>query len=87
VSRALRWDARALDVLRRLERRDPAAARRIRDAAERFAETERGDIRKLKGRADLWRLRVGEWRAIFATDAPSTMTVLTAELRRDTYRN
>jgi mRNA-degrading endonuclease RelE of RelBE toxin-antitoxin system len=54
---------------------------------ERFAETERGDIKKLKGRADLWRLRVGEWRAIFATDAPNMMTVLTVERRRDAYRN
>ena len=87
MSRALRWDERALDALRRLERRDPASARRIRDGVERFAETERGDIKKLKGRADLWRLRVGDWRVIFATDAANTMTVLTVELRRDAYRN
>jgi mRNA-degrading endonuclease RelE of RelBE toxin-antitoxin system len=87
MSRALRWDERALDALRRLERRGPASTRRIRDAVERFAETERGNIKNLKGRADLWRLRVGDWRVIFATDAPNTMTVLTVELRRDAYRS
>ena len=86
MSRQLRWDDRALDALRRLERRNRATARRIVAAAERLAETDRGDIKKLKGRLDLWRLRVGEWRAIFTTDEPGTLTILTVEPRRDVYR-
>jgi mRNA-degrading endonuclease RelE of RelBE toxin-antitoxin system len=32
---------------------------------ERFAESGHGDVRKLKGAEDRWRLRVGAWRVIF----------------------
>jgi mRNA-degrading endonuclease RelE of RelBE toxin-antitoxin system len=41
----------------------PASAQnKITLAVYRFAETERGDILKLKGREDQYRLRVGDYR-------------------------
>ncbi len=47
---------------------DEASRRRIRDALLALAATGRGDIKKLqgtKGRADLFRLRVGDLRIVF----------------------
>ena len=48
----------------------PVARRRIRDGLIAFAETGRGDLKKLKGlggEVDLYRLRIGEYRVVFAT--------------------
>jgi mRNA-degrading endonuclease RelE of RelBE toxin-antitoxin system len=35
-------------------------------AIKRHADTEAGDVKRLKGRRDVWRLRVGDWR-VFMT--------------------
>ena len=61
--RAVIWTPRALRELRALDQR---AARRIGSAVTRYAKTGHGDARKLAGRADEYRLRVGAWRVIFA---------------------
>ena len=48
----------------------PMARRRVRDGLIAFAETGRGDLKKLKGfgaEIDLYRLRIGEYRFVFAT--------------------
>lgn len=42
---------------------------RIRASLRDFADTERGDVKRLKGtrgREDLYRLRVGDYRVVFA---------------------
>ena len=46
-----------------------------------------GDVQKLTGTTNEWRLRVGDWRVIFAFDPPGSITVLAVALRRDAYRD
>ena len=40
-------------------------AGQVVEALERFAETGRGDVKKLRGVESEWRLRVSEWRVRF----------------------
>jgi mRNA-degrading endonuclease RelE of RelBE toxin-antitoxin system len=55
-----------LSVARRdLRRLDPAVARRIVLAVQRYVDTGGGDVRRLAGTADELRLRVGDWRVRF----------------------
>lgn len=60
----------------------PAAKRRVRAGLLAFAETGRGDLKKLRGlgsEQDLFRLRVGEYRVIFAaTDGEIRVTRIIA---------
>jgi mRNA interferase RelE/StbE len=56
------WSPAALRDVGRLDR---DALRRIRRAVHRFADDGIGDVAKLRGREDAWRLRVGDWRVIF----------------------
>jgi len=87
VSRELRWRGRALDDLSRIGRRDPAAARRIGDALDRFAGEGHGDVRKLEGAEGEYRLRVGSWRILFALEDGGRTILVTRVLdRRDAYR-
>jgi mRNA interferase RelE/StbE len=53
------WSRRSQHDLRRLQRQ--VAVRTI-EAVERHAETGQGDIVKLAGMENQYRLRVGEWR-------------------------
>lgn len=50
---------------RDLDRLDPDVRERILEGIRRYVRTQHGDVLKLKGREDLWRLRVGDWRVIF----------------------
>ena len=52
----LQYTGRALRDLRRLDR---IVARRVTTAVRRYADTEQGDVLKLHGLEDQWRLRVG----------------------------
>jgi mRNA-degrading endonuclease RelE of RelBE toxin-antitoxin system len=52
-----------------------------------YANTSQGDVRKLHGAGNRWRLRVGDWRIIFVFAPPGSITVLTVTLRRDAYRD
>jgi hypothetical protein len=45
------------------------------------AETGQGDVRKLQGPGNRWRLRVGDWRVIFVFAPPGSITVLAAATR------
>lgn len=60
--------------------------RRIDAAVTHLAETGEGDVRKLTGQEDTWRLRVGDYRVIFTYDTRTSMLVLRAMNRRDAYR-
>jgi mRNA interferase RelE/StbE len=50
---------------RDLGRLDRVVAARIVRAIERYAATGHGDVKRLQGRGDEMRLRVGDWRVIF----------------------
>lgn len=57
---------RARRDFRRLDRQ---VQRRITEALDRLVEDPpRGDVRKLTGTEEEWRLRVGDWRARFSRD-------------------
>ena len=50
---------------RDMRRLDKTSAARIVDALKRLATTGLGDIRRIRGSHDDWRLRVGDWRIIY----------------------
>ena len=61
-------------------------ASRIRDAVTRYADTDYGDVGKLSG-VDRFRLRVGDWRIVFALqEGGRVMIVMRVLNRRDAYR-
>lgn len=64
------WKVELTGPARRdLRRLDPQVERRVRAALGRLQKQPlAGDVRKLKGRDDEWRLRVGEWRVRFTRD-------------------
>jgi mRNA-degrading endonuclease RelE of RelBE toxin-antitoxin system len=53
---------------RDLRRLDHPVAVRIGEALERLAATGQGDVQRLRGTPDEWRLRVGDWRVRFRYD-------------------
>tara|TARA_B100001750_G_scaffold93753_1_gene73973 strand:- start:1017 stop:1271 length:255 start_codon:yes stop_codon:yes gene_type:complete len=67
------WTAKARKTLARVQ--PPAQRLRIAKAVQRFAETGQGDVKKLKGYDDEYRLRVGEYRVRF-TLQPATQTIV-----------
>lgn len=72
-----------------LKRLDTSTAARVLAALDRYAETEHGDVRKLTDvNPPEWRLRVGDWRVIFAREggAPGVLTVLRVLPRGVAYR-
>ena len=80
------WRRRASDAIDELARRDQAQARRIVQRVAAYAATGQGDVKKLAGAEARWRLRVGDWRVIFAFDPPGHITVLAVADRREAYR-
>jgi mRNA interferase RelE/StbE len=68
----------------------PAATKALRklprDEQERILAAIRrlpaGDVRRLKGRRDEWRLRVGDWRALIRLDQNARLFVVTAVMPR-----
>lgn len=84
MSGALSWSRRAVQDLRNL---DPPDARRVVSRVERFATTGHGDVKKLKGVADRWRLRVGDWRVFFThVQEGDALLVLRVRPRGKAYR-
>ncbi len=77
------WTTPARHDLRRLSR-DTAA--RIVRAVDQFAETGQGDVKKLAGSANEWRLRVGTWRVRF-TRGTGTIIVTRVLPRGRAYRD
>ncbi|MBM2809262.1 MAG: plasmid stabilization system [Chloroflexi bacterium] len=63
-------------------------ARRVGQAVSRLAETGQGDLIRLHGGADEWRLRVGDWRVRLDMDTDAhRVTVLHVLPRGRAYRN
>ncbi|MFN0096122.1 MAG: type II toxin-antitoxin system RelE family toxin [Dehalococcoidia bacterium] len=52
---------------------------------ESFSRTGRGDIRKLSGRADEWRLRAGRWRVLMVKRVDGSYLIEGIDDRRDAY--
>lgn len=72
---------------RDIRRLDSPVAARILEALERLATTGQGDIQRLRGTPDEWRLRVGDWRVRFRYDtATQTLAVLRILPRGEAYR-
>jgi mRNA interferase RelE/StbE len=72
---------------RDLRQLDRPVATRILDALARLADTGEGDITRLQGIPDEWRLRVGDWRVRFRYDHPArTLEVLRILPRGQAYR-
>ena len=64
---------------RQIGRLPPDAQRRVLDAlAGLTTHPPTGDIMKLQGRRDEYRLRVGEWRVLFRRDRGERIVVVTA---------
>jgi len=61
---------------------DRETATRIFTVLHRFAETGEGDVKKLKGKSDELRLRVGDYRVAL----PKNPTTASTRHRKDTYR-
>ena len=65
MRREIEFSRRALDDLDDL---DSQLRERVIVALHRFAETGQGDLIKLRGRDNEWRLRVGNWRVRLEID-------------------
>jgi mRNA interferase RelE/StbE len=74
---------------RDLRRLDAVTRQRLIRALDLLvAEPPRGDVRKLQGREDEWRLRVGDWRIRFTRDETTgDVLVLSLEPRGRAYRD
>ena len=87
MRRELRWSPPAERDLERIQRHSPRVARRIFETTTQYAETGHGDVVKLTGQGGLYRLRVGDWRVIFAyEDGGLVVLALRVLNRRDAYR-
>ena len=84
MRREIELSRRALDDLEDL---DNQLRERVILALHRFAETGRGDLSKLRGRDNEWRLRVGDWRVRLELDSEgNTVYVIRVQHRREVYR-
>lgn len=73
---------------RDLRRLSAAVATRILQAITRFAETEYGDVVRLRGTDDEYRLRVGDWRVRFQIgDSSEVMEIMRVLPRGRAYRD
>ena len=72
---------------RDMRRLDRPVRQRIFDALDNYVDEHRGSIRKLTGREDEWRLRVGDWRVRFEFDRANHIVVVLRVLPRgEAYR-
>jgi mRNA interferase RelE/StbE len=83
--RPIHWTPAAEKDLRRL---DPPTRERVRQALARLVTTGQGDVRRLQGLEDEYRLRVGDWRVRFRFDeASGALDVLRVLPRGRAYRD
>ena len=79
----IRWSARASEDLNSLDR---GIARRIGEGLRRYAETESGDVIRLRGESGTLRLSIGDWRILFENLPDSQIRVLRVLRRSQAYR-
>ncbi|HEY4563251.1 MAG TPA: type II toxin-antitoxin system RelE/ParE family toxin [Thermoanaerobaculia bacterium] len=73
---------------KQIERLDEPLVSRIFQHIEGLAENPRpADCRKLVGREDLWRLRVGDYRVVYTIDdSAKSIDIIAVRHRREVYR-
>ena len=87
MNRQVKWSPDGRADMVDLMRRDSRTGRRIHAAIRRFAAQNVGDVRKLVGQGDTYRLRVGDWRVLFTLeDDGGTVLIQGVRNRRDAYR-
>lgn len=73
MPRTVEWSDAAERDLRRV---DHQARERIRRAVARLGSSDQGDVKRLSGREQEWRLRVGDWRVFFTLpDRPDGVVI------------
>ena len=77
------WFPSGVEDITGLASRNSKQATRILIALRDFARTNKGDLKKLQG-AELWRLRVGDWRVIMNLEG-SVAWVIAVTDRQDAY--
>ena len=70
-------------AVKTLERMDAPARQRIGEAI--FA-IPKGDIKRLRGHDELYRLRVGDWRIVFSYPDDETLLIEKISPRGDVYK-
>ena len=75
---------RAMKDLRRIPKNDAA---RIIDALHTLREDLTGDVRRLTDFTPEYRLRVGDYRALFEIEGPNRVVVYRIRHRREAYRS
>lgn len=83
MSRRAEWNKQAVKELTRL---DSPTRQRLVLAVKALCEEGRGDVRRLQGVEDLFRLRVGGWRVIFSFKDQQTILVRDVRPRGDAYK-
>ena len=81
--RRIRWLPTAKADVRRI---DQSEAMHILDALDRFRLTGEGDVVKLKGTLNEFRLRVGDYRLRFTVEALDTLVIRMVRHRSEVYR-
>jgi mRNA interferase RelE/StbE len=78
----------ARSARKELQSLDPPVALRILKSIEALVSGPRpAGARKLEGAADLWRIRVGEWRAVYRiVDKQRLVDIVAVRHRREAYR-
>ena len=70
---------------RDLQNLDRNLQKRILDALDRYAQQGLGDVKRLQGRPEEYRLRVGKWRVFFHLDDPAVIAVFRIDNRGEAY--
>jgi mRNA interferase RelE/StbE len=78
----------ARSARKELQSLDPPVAIRILKSIEALVSSPRpAGARKLEGAADLWRIRVGEWRVVYRiVDKQRLVDIVAVRHRREAYR-
>ena len=84
MSRRAEWAKRALKETARL---DAPTRQRVLAAVRRLCEESHGDVRRLQGTDEVYRLRVGDWRIIFSYPDDLTILVHRVRPRGDAYKD
>lgn len=79
--KAVTYTKTAIKALRKIPAKDRDT---IMDKVKAYAETGIGDVKALQG-SDMYRLRHGDWRAIFTQDG-KVLNVLNVAKRGEVYR-
>jgi mRNA-degrading endonuclease RelE of RelBE toxin-antitoxin system len=70
MKRNVLWTQDAVEALNDVSARDLRTAKRLVVALRSFGAGERADVKKLAGRPETWRIRVGDWRVFVSIQGP-----------------